>query len=40
MCFDKLRRIQNNYKKHLAGHDFQCHSKNPGKVVITRYNGL
>ena len=45
MCFDKLRRFWRNYKKHLAGHYFQCRSKKlfsegMRKVVITRYNGL
>ena len=45
MCLDKLRRVRKNYKKHLAGHFFQCRSKNlcsegRGKAVITGYNGL
>ena len=45
MYFDKLRRIQRNCKKHLAGHYFQCGSKNifskgRGRAVIARYNGL
>ena len=45
MCLDKLRKIRKNYKKHFAGHYFQCRSRNifsegRGKAVITPYNGL
>ena len=45
MCLDKLRKIRKNYKKHFAGHYFQCRSRNifsegSGKAVKTPYNGL
>ena len=45
MCLDELRKIRENYKKHLTGHYFQCRSEKlfsegRGKAVITRYNEL